>query len=600
MIDRITSLERMGMQFHRDFQRAGCEEIAAAGFTGLLINGGAGVACDIMPEAMVHTDVIDNFMPHTIEMNRREIARRVAIAKSCGLEPWLLMNGVPGPDEARGGDAAEMSNLNDRMFKYEMHAALEREPEVFGRTGWTWRGNRPLCVSNPKVKEFYRQLLPNILKETPEIKGALYFPGDNEPEQCNHRCEACKETGKTPQQLMIEHVNELYASVTAVRPDFRLYVAIWNHHLPGMEESARYLIENLAPGIGMCLVMADHVVECRRIGEFKFNQPWSICPHIGKEFTERAELSRKYSRKLMIMGEWAQSEVWDPVCHNMPNPEKTITFLRNAESIEGCDVIFDFWGHRGPYRGHMNFEAMRAYTDAPAKSTDELLRLAVKSYYAIDDNDGAMLDEAVATVKRFEKNCDEWALGYWCHRFSFSAGRDAARGALFRPFVPPFLRNVKRGWAWSLTRTNGIDVELMIREQLKDRDYFVETSQRFRELSAKLAEQGNKIGSERARLDGLNIALAGEMIACNARILRAADEWEKHDVEALRKTIEDEIENRIRLLELTGEVGYADAAGVNPLLVKEDIQNMMYYLSAPDFPDTADEKFRFTHCPYAI
>ncbi len=599
-IDKITSLERFGMQSQRDFHREGCAEIAAAGFTGVFINGGCGVCCDIIPEAMTSSDVIKNWMPRTVELNRREIARRLKLVKESNLDPWLLFNGVPGPDEANGFEQAEISNLNDRMFKYEMRSVMEREPELFGRTRWTWRGNRPLCISNPKVKEFYRQLVTKLLTEMPEIKGALYFPGDNEPEQCNGLCPVCVATGKTPQQLMIEHVNAIYAAAVAVKPNFRLYVAIWNHHRPGMEKSAQYVIENLSPGIGMALVMADHVVEQRRAGEFRFNQPWVICPHVGKEFQERAQLAREHSRKIMVFGEIAQSEVWDPVCHNMPNPEKTITFMRNATAIEGCDVIFDFWAHRGPYRGHLNFDAMRAFLDHPTKSCDELLRLAVKKYYSLTDDRSPLLDEAILCVKNFEKVCDEWALGFWCHRFSYSVGRDGARGALFRPLVPNYLRNVKRGWAWSLLNENKIDPTTLIKEQLADRPRFIAAAEKFYALEKKLRNAGNAEGAKKARLDGLNINIAGEVIASNARILRAAIEWEAHDAAALRKTIEEEIEGKTRLLELSGEVGYDDSAGVNLLLIKEDIQNMMYYLSSPDFPDTPDEKFRFTFTPYTI
>ncbi len=595
-IDRITSLERMGMQFHRDFQSNGCAEIAEAGFNGVFINGGSGVCCDIFPEVMTESTVIKDWMPQTVAMNKREIARRAALFRQHNLSPWLLMNGVPGPDDAAGGDAAAFSQLNDRLFKMEMRAMREKQPELFGNRRWAWRGNHPLCVSHPQVQKFYSELMPNLFRDLPDLRGMLYFPGDNEPEQCDSNCPRCGSRGKHLQDLMIEHVNRLYASAIAVKPDFRLYVSVWNHHLPGMEESARHMIENLAPGIGICLVMADHVVEIRRAGEFRFNQPWVICPGIGNEFLQRAELARANSRNVMIMGEIAQSEVWDPVCHNMPNPEKTLAFLKNAESVKNCDVIFDFWGHRGPYRGHINFDAMRTYLDHPELTPEEQLRLAAEKYYQDTD----LTDEGISCLKAFEKACDEWALVFWCHRFSFAIGRDGARGALFRPLVPKNLSLVKTGWAWSLFIERQMDIPRFVKEQLADSRRFIKTAQLFREYSRKLLESGNKAGAEKARLDALNIEIAGELIGCCARTYQAAQEWEEHNADALRKTVQDEIDARIRVLELTGEIGYSDAAGVNPLLMKEDIQNMMYYLSSPDFPDTDPEKFQFTYTPYTI
>ena len=89
----------------------------------------------------------------------------------------------------------------------------------------------------------------------------------------------------------------------------------------------------------------------------------------------------------------------------------------------------------------------------------------------------------------------------------------------------------------------------------------------------------------------------GELLASQGRTLTAADAFHRGDSEQLRAIVEAEIEERIRQQEISGRIGWG--AGINPILVDEDIQNMRLYLSRDDFPDTPDEVFHFTHTPYS-
>ena len=154
---RITSLERWGMRASIDFQPESVAYVRDAGYTGVLVNGGSGIGPDMLtPETLVASTVIPDLMPLTAQGSQREMRRRYQLLGEAGVKPWLCVWEVPGPDESADFLAAESNRFFDRRSKLEMTAKLRRTPEIFGHRSpqaTSWRGNRPLCVSHPLVRE---------------------------------------------------------------------------------------------------------------------------------------------------------------------------------------------------------------------------------------------------------------------------------------------------------------------------------------------------------------------------------------------------------------------------------------------------------------
>jgi hypothetical protein len=118
------------------------------------------------------------------------------------------------------------------------------------------------------------------------------------------------------------------------------------------------------------------------------------------------------------------------------------------------------------------------------------------------------------------------------------------------------------------------------------------------DLISGLADSGYAAAAETARRESRNIELAGELIASEGRYIAACQAFDTGDASRLRTLIEAEIEGRIRQQEISGHLRWG--AGVNPILVDEDIQNMRLYLSRDDFPNTPDACFHFTATPYSV
>jgi hypothetical protein len=597
---RITSLERWGMRASMDFQPESVAYVRDAGYTGVLANGGSGIGPDMMtPESLVASTVIPDLMPLTAQGNQREMQRRCQLLSEAGLKPWLCIWGVPGPDESANSLAAESNRFFDRRTKLEMTAKLHRTPEIFGQRSpqaLSWRGNRPLCVSHPQVREFYREVYRGLPQEYPELEGIFYFPGDADPELCDHTCPRCRATGLDPWGTMTLHVNELYEALQASKPGVKFYFTIWNQDHPRGRDNIERFLAGLNPGIGLCMSLSDNVVEERKSGKMIFNQPWSNQSKPGELFLWTAAEARRQGRPVMVLGEISQSEVWDPVCHNIPLPAKTIQLLKNSADVPGADAICDFWGNRSPFLPHASHAAMRAYLREPGATTDELLRRAAADHYAVGEDHPELTELALGCWRAFDAASDDWALAGWAQRFSFAIGRDAARGRLYQALVPAYLRFLRADWGMTSIMQNGLSAGDFAAWQKVDRLAFLGIAGQFERLADALEEAG--ISGHLARREAPNIELAGELIASKGRTLLAVQAYHDQDWPLLRETIAEEIDARERQLEISGRLGWG--GGVNPILVSEDIQNMRLYLSSDDFPNTPDDSFHFTATPYSI
>ena len=596
---RITSLERWGMRASSDFQPESVAYVRDSGYTAVLVNGGSGIGPDMLtPESLVVSTVIPDLMPLTAQGSLREMRRRCQLLGEAGVKPWLCVWGVPGPDESADSFAAESNRFFDRRTKLEMTAKLRRTPEIFGHRSpqtLSWRGNRPLCVSHPLVQEFYRDLYRRLPQEYPELEGIFYFPGDHQAELCDHTCPRCQATGLDSWGTMILHVNEIYEALQASKPGMKFYFTVWNQDHPrGRENIGRFLAE-FHPGIGICMSISDNLVEERKSGKIIFNQPFSNQSKPGELFLWTVAEAHRQGRPVMVLGEISQSEVWDPVCHNIPLPDKTIQLLKNSDAVPGVDAICDFWGNRSPFLPHASHAAMRAYVSDPSATTDELLRRAAADHYALGEGNPELLDLALDCWRAFDAACDDWALAGWAQRFSYGIGRDSARGRLYQALVPAYLRFLRADWGMTSILRNGISAGDFAAWQKADCIAFVGVAGQFDRLAEALEKAG--ISGRLARREARNIELAGELIASEGRTLLAVQAYHDQDWPLLRQTIAEEIDARERQLEISGRLGWG--GGVNPLLVSEDIQNMRLYLSSDDFPNTPDDSFHFTATPYS-
>ncbi|MEO6908137.1 MAG: hypothetical protein ABI210_09635 [Abditibacteriaceae bacterium] len=599
---RITSLERIFMRCHADFQAESVAVVRDAGFTGVLVNGGSGIGPDMMtPESLVPSPIIPDLMPLTVKAHQREMKRRCGLLKEVGLAPWLCVFGVPGPDQSESSTFAISTHHMDRRSKLEMTAKMDRSPEIFGYRdpqAGNWRGSRPLCISHPTVREFYRDLFPRILAEYSDMEGIFFFPGDIEAEACDDHCPRCRESGLDSWGRMLRYVNEVYSAIAQEKPGVKFYFTIWNQIPPygSVENMERFLAE-LDPGIDICMSLSDNVVQQRKSGEVKFFQPWVNIVTPGKEFLDVAARSANQGRNMMVMAEISQSEVWDPVCHNVPNPHKVVELLKNAEKVPAADALFDFWGHRGPFLPHANHAAMRAYFDHPQKSSEDLLQEAVINHYGLEKADESLRATALQCWEAFDRAVDQWALKTWPQRFSYAIGRESARGPYYKAFIPAILRDFKHSWHVMLLSEGNSNLREFADFQLEDCRIFCEAAEQFDRLADEFESADLQSAKLLARREARKIELAGDLLANQGRLIFAALAVDDGDDVQLRQIVEDEIDARERQLEISGRIGWG--GGVHPLLVSEDIQNMRLFLSHDAFPNVPDDCFQFTPSPYS-
>ena len=580
---RITSIERWGLRTRADFQADAVRSVRDAGFTGVLVNGGSGFGPDmLLPETLADNEAIPQLMPLTRVANQREMQRRCDLLDEAGLDTWLCLWGVPGVDLVeQDGSLKDRGNRFDHRTKLEMRALFRTQPDLFGYRDTkllSWRGVRPLCVSHPKVTEFYADLMAKLLERWPALRGILYFPGDHGAEICDDTCPRCRDTGLDPWQRMIRYVNGLYGALHERRDDFKLYYTFWNMAYDNDLTVPQQVMQGLSPGIGVCMSISDHIVESRKGMNNVYTQPWVICPGVGAEFRAVCEIAKGQDRPVMVLGEIAQSEIWDPPCHNMPNPAKILGLLTNARGCPGVDAVCDFWGHRGPYLSHANLAAMAAWFAEPDKEHAELLRNAAIAHYGLAAEQEDLVEQALRAWSGFDAAVDEWTLIGWGQRFSPAIGRHAARGSMYRPLIPAELRRFANHGLRGLERV-GIQAGDFNRLLQEDRVRFIEAGDAFREL-ATLLEELSPDGAKLAEREADNIALAGELIGSQGRIFAAASAYAGRETELLRELVREEVDARHRQLEVSAGIGVGE--GIDPFMVGEDIQNMMLFVSSPD------------------
>ena len=593
--DRVIPLESWGKRAKHDFTAESIRFVKSAGFTGVFVNGGSGFGADQMPmELAVESQTLPRLAPLTVRANKDELSARARLLAENGMDAWWCLWGVIGPDESdRSAPSGESNRLFDRKSKFEMKAELIRTPGLFGRRRadvLSWRGSRPLCLSNPVVRDFYREVAEKVVAEY-RLKGMVFFPGDHVTDCCDDCCERCRASGVDAFGRMIRLANDMFAAARRARPDFRMYMVVWNS---GRRHAERYRRE-LAPGIGLAQSISDGVERARAVGMMRFGQPWVICPEPGPEFLKMVKDVTAANRPLMAIGEVAQAEMWDPI-HNMPNARDVVTLFKNLASIPARIDLLDFWGQRRPFTPHANFAAMRAALANPSADIEVSLDRSARDHYALPPGDSSALRAARDAWAAFEAADRDSSLVSWPQRFSHAIGRNGARGHLFRALVPPYLERLPSTWAFRASLGGIPDFERGFAIAMGDKDRFGAAAGKFRRLADILASAGNP-RSAVARAEGDGIALAGELYGSIARTVAAGRAFADGDVQRLRRLITEEIDARVREVELSENL--PPECGVNVPFVEEDIQNMRLYLSLDSFPYAPPNIFDFTPSPYS-
>jgi len=594
---RLTSWEKWGFRTSTDYTREGLEHLKNGGFNGIFVGGGSGLGPDaISPEMFVASETIPDLMPESRRLNEQVIRERMSLTRSVGLESWILVWGVPGPDESEGTSYAVNSRTLDRRLKLEMRGLLARQPELFGYRnpkGCNWRGSRPLCLSHSKVRTFYREIFSNLCRDYPELSGIVFFPGDHEPEVCDHTCPRCSVHPGGSWGVYIDFLNEVTEVILKARSNLPIYVIVWNPY----ETACNWTIKKSHPACGIILPFPDIIDQERRTGRFNTAQPWMSIDRMGDLTAANADLARHCGRNVMALHEFCQSEVYDPV-RNFPLPGKTLRVLKILDS-GGFSGVMDFWGDYPPVRTSANLTAMREYLNTPENSSEQLLHRTAAKVLGAKQSQKYVSDALLGLWEKIEETVDEQAYFTWFQRLNAGIGRQGARGHLYLPLIPNFLDLDYRPrdtyfykWAniWIAEKKGAVHGKA----QFEDRDRFNRLAGEAARIGELCRKEGLLAGGDFMGEQALSLRLYASLIASIGRSVWALQAYSERNAGVLRECILDEIQARSEQIRLTEKLG----CGINRDLVQEDVQLMLQFLSSPDFPDTSPEVFTISPTPY--
>ena len=590
---RLTSWEKWGFRTSTTYTAEGLQHLKDGGFNAILVGGGSGMGPDsISPEMFVRSDAIPDLMPESRKLNEKTMRERMTLTRAMDLECWLMIWGILGPDESRGTAYAQNCQTLDRRIKLEMRGLFAREPDLFGHrdpAGCSWRGSRPLCLSQPKVRAYYRELYANLIDDWPELSGLVFFPGDHNPECCDEHCPRCSAAPGGPWEVYIRFLNDAVETVLQRRPEMPIFAIVWNPEMSVRD----WIIKKAHPRCGVMFPYPDIVDQQRRTGRLQTAQPWMSIDTMGELTAENAEMARREGRPMMALHEFCQSEVYDPV-HMFPLPGKALTVLKKLAADGFCGVM-DFWGDYPPITRNANMMALNAYLDAPDNTREQLLKRVADEALQTDGAHETLREALLNLWKQVEETVDSQAYFTWFQRMNAGIGRQGARGHMYLPLIPPFLDLDLR------PRDNYFQTHIRIwidgklcavhgQAQLDDQQSFNVLATEFGTLSTRCEDAGLAAGAKFLREQAVNLRLYGTFLASLGRSVWAIDAYQKRDGSTLKRLIMDEVNERSEQIALTEKLGY----GINRDLVEEDIQLMLQYLSAPDFPDTPPDVFTFS------
>ncbi|OHB48147.1 MAG: hypothetical protein A2Y10_17725 [Planctomycetes bacterium GWF2_41_51] len=612
---RVTSLERWGHRDQTPYTIEELEKIKASGYNAVFINGGSGMGPDsISPEMFIKSDVIPDLMPKTISVHKKNIHQRIKKTVEAQLKCWLMWWGIPGPDMSWGTGNSLGTRYLDKTLKYEMHQLLKKTPDIFGSRdpkSCNWRGSRPLCLSNPKVKSYYNDVVNQLCSDYSDIDAITFFPGDHNPDMCDDTCSRCS-LFYTRWQIYVEHLNDIAKIVEDTGSNIKLYVILW--HSTG--DARHWLIENLSSKFGIILTGNDIIYQNRPpyINQpflstpmeiidkrspckgMVFEQPWMNISQIGEIAMDNFKAAQAIDREAIVLHEFSQSEVYDPVI-NFPLPGKIIKMLKKVEDV-GFSGFMDFWGNYGPVEWHVNNIAIKYYLEDPEKNEEEILLKTALDITEISNHDHFFNKEIIRLWKLVEKAVDQQAYFTWFQRFHPAIGRTGARGHFYQPLIPNFINldnrlpslfvEIAKSWL-----ADGLLIEFA-KSQFEDILTFTTIIKAYDLLCNKIQEEGNQRAYIFISKQSLSLKLYTSLLGSVARMLLVINFYNKGKKNDLRNCVSQEIDARSKQIEISKQIGH----GVNAEIVKEDISLMKQYIQSSDFPETSMDDFSITSTIY--
>ena len=326
-----------------------------------------------------------------------------------------------------------------------------------------------------------------------------------------------------------------------------------------------------------------------------FEQPWMNISGLGKIALENIKLALNASRKVMVLHEFSQSEVYDPVL-DFPLPGKVLKMLQVLQNNGNINGFMDFWGNHGA-GCNVNNIAMHNYFQHPEHSIETLLRKTSAQVTGIPEDD-SLNEKLVELWEKIEDATDQQAYFSWYQRFNPAIGRLGARGHFYKPLIPAFIDIDNRPPALFVQCVKSwINENLLAsfaKSQIEDMQIFSELAGDSESLAGKLKDAGKDNAYTFVYIQALILNLYASLLGSIGRMLYTIDYYACCNSDALRKCISDEIAARQQQIDISLHLDY----GINVEIVREDINLMRQYISSPDFPKTSSDKFKITATNY--
>ncbi len=365
------------------------------------------------------------------EKNRTELRRRLDITQALGLSVFMSIASPLGPKSKM-----HLDNREPMQSGGSYPGGFCNDPRAeFG----TYLGpHGELCISQPEVRRYYRELIADIATSFPELRGFMIFGGDFYSSMCQSG--ACPRCGDAPPwRRFAIWVQELAAAARAVRPGIEMHIVNW----PWWGETFD-IMEETDPSIGFVL-SASWGFRCGEHGERypsltptwwfynaqsgqtpldpgerprtlrELHDPWGTVGPLGGKTLRCIARARERGHPVIVLDELSTSEALMPFF--LPNPGTTLEKLRRLRELDLHGVV-DWWGlHRQEAEGwhtDVNRCVVGAFQKDPERSDGTLLADVAAELYG-----PAAVAAALAAWDELKRALDGWAILSWHQRMNW-------------------------------------------------------------------------------------------------------------------------------------------------------------------------------------
>lgn len=375
-------------EFTPDFGDDEVEAMAKLGFNQAVINFDSWAPAAPQLFQMVDSEVWSGMGdPEILEGCSWWLPEQVKRVRKYGIEPYIILFEPLVPFEPIVVYAPQSVRseykpfIEDECLGYRYGGTIEDTTE-----GWDFAINfnmkgRPLCISHPKVRAFYRSRMRELVKMLPDLKGVVVFSGDGRVEFCDSNCPRCrtkeKITGKEYQTRgLITLLNCLNEGAREIRNNFEIILD---------NGGMIYRCLDILKGVNFPLSL-----RIRATGVDADIAPSEPAP----AFRRIAQHCRENNVKHYAVAELASAEEYGLIL-GYPDP---ITTIRKVQSIyaEKVENITTFWGV-APQGQTMNDRILSAVMLNPLQDEKKILKEVTAEVFG-------------------ESACDAWIRVWHCIR----------------------------------------------------------------------------------------------------------------------------------------------------------------------------------------